>query len=161
MDYFFTIESELRDINITQAKQKFKSPAFHEDICQRIPCTELDIQLSEISGQNYRLERAYNLDLDIPDIIRKLLKGAFRLQRNDLWDLEKLSSESSLKANLPGIVTFKTKLLEAQNNIKIQQEWKLDISVPLIHKVIAKFAETEIRKFHAIEVGIIQKQLSI
>lgn len=101
------------------------------------------------------------MDLDIPDIIHKLLKGAFRLQRNDLWDLEKLSSESSLKANLPGIVTFKTKLLEAQNNIKIQQEWKLDISVPLIHKVIAKFAETEIRKFHAIEVGIIQKQLSV
>ncbi len=35
----------------------------------------------------YTLRRAYNLDVNIPDMAKKLLKDAFRLKRNDVTHL--------------------------------------------------------------------------
>lgn len=83
MEYFFTIKSTLNCLPIDQAKQLFQSVAFHEHICKSVPGTDLDIQRSDLINDRYYLERAYNLDLDMPEIIRKLLKGSFRLQRHD------------------------------------------------------------------------------
>lgn len=159
MDYFFTIKSTLNHIDSDKAKQLFQTVEFHEQICQKIPGTALDIQCSELAGDRYYLEREYNLDLEMPELIRKLLKDAFRLRRHDYWDFQTLSASSTLKSNLPGILSYQTFLSEAHNAIQVRQDWKLDIGIPLIHKALARFAETEIRKFHAIEMDIIQQEL--
>ena len=160
MDYFFTIENTLNDIQVDKAKILFRSVAFHENICRKIPGTDLKIHRSDLVGDSFFLERSYNLELDMPEVIRKLLKDSFRLQRNDCWNFKELHAISTLKSNLPGMLTYKTYLTEFPNCFKIRQEWKLDISIPLIHKILAKFAESEIRKFHAIEMKIIQCALS-
>lgn len=52
-------------------------------------------------GHLYTLKRAYNLDVKIPDIAKKLLKDAFRLQRTDVSNLEEMTSVVELGANLP------------------------------------------------------------
>lgn len=66
---------------------------------------------------------------------------------------------STLRSNLPGILSYQTFLSEANEAIQVRQEWKLDIGIPLLHKALAKFAESEIRKFFAIEMDIIQREL--
>jgi len=159
MEYFFTIECKLDGFEVEQAKQYFQTSAFHEHICRKLPCTDLDIQRSDLVGDYYYLERAYNLDLDMPGPIRNLLKGAFRLQRHDYWNFSSLTASSTLRSTLPGILSYHTFLKEVDNSIQVQQKWKLDIGIPLLHKTLAKFAESEIRKFFAIEMDIIQKEL--
>lgn len=95
----------------------------------------------------------------MPDIIRKLLKDAFRLQRHDHWDFSSLSAKSTLRSNLPGVLSYQTFINEDKDAIKVRLDWKMDIAIPLLHKTLAKFAESEIRKFFAIEMKIIQQEL--
>ena len=159
MEYFFSIESTLDNVDIEHAKQLFTTINFHENICKKIPGTSLDIQRSDVIGHQYFLDRAYNLNLDMPDLVRKLLKDAFRLQRKDQWDFTTLSATSTLQSNLPGILYYQTFLREQNNIVQILQEWKLDIGIPLIHKALAKFAEAEIRKYFAIEMQIIKDEI--
>lgn len=160
MDYFFTIEKTLDNIEVNKAKKIFCTVEFQENICKKIPGTELDIHRSDLIGDCYVLERSYNLELDMPHVIRKLLKDNLRLSRSDCWNFKELNAISTLKSNLPGLLTYKTYLIEYKNSIQVRQDWKLDINIPIIHKVLAKFAESEIRKFHEIEMNIIQSELS-
>ncbi|MCM1958220.1 DUF2505 domain-containing protein [Acinetobacter modestus] len=160
MDYYFTIENTLDNIEINKAKSLFCSVEFHENICNKVPGTALNIHRSDLIGDRYVLERSYNLELDMPDIIRRLLKDNLRISRSDSWNFKELNAISTLKSNLPGLLTYTTTLKESDNRLQVRQDWQLEINTPLIHKVLAKFAESEIRKFHKIEMNIIQSELS-
>lgn len=160
MDYFFTIENTLDNIEINKVKKLFCSVEFHENICKKIPGTALNIHRSDLIGDHYFLERSYNLELDMPDIIRKLLKDNLCISRSDSWNFKELNAISTIKSNLPGLLTYTTSLTESENGIQIKQDWQLEINTPLIHKILAKFAENEIRKFHEIEIEIIQNELN-
>jgi hypothetical protein len=44
--------------------------------------------LKNVNGDIYTLRREYNLDVNIPDVAKKLLKNAFRLKRSDITNLK-------------------------------------------------------------------------
>lgn len=101
MAHRFTINSTIQGVSIDEFKRLAADTSLHEAVCKRIPGEKLEIIESQINGNTYTLRRAYNLDVNIPDIAKKLLKDAFRLKRTDITDLQALSSTIELGANLP------------------------------------------------------------
>ncbi len=69
-----------------------------KQFAERIPGENLEILESKKMGDMYTLKRAYSLDVNIPDIAKKFLKDAFRLQRTDISDLAALTSDVKLRS---------------------------------------------------------------
>jgi len=101
MAHQFTVKAIINGVSIDEFKRLANDIRLHEAVCHRIPAQNLEILVSEKQGHMYTLKRAYNLDVNIPDIAKKLLKDAFRLQRTDVSDLNEMTSTVQLGANLP------------------------------------------------------------
>lgn len=159
MSYKFNVQSTIGGVPVDFATAQLSDPAFHEKVCYRLPATDLVITESSLAGSQYTLKREYNLDVNIPDIARKFLKSAFRLRREDFWNLAQLNAESHFYMNMPGEFHSRTVMKHDANGIHIHQDWEVIIRVPLIHNLLAKHAEAEIRRFRDIELDIIRDEL--
>ena len=159
MAHQFTINATIHGISLDDFKRLVRDTSLHEAICQRIPGENLEIIESSVNGDIYTLRRAYNLDVNIPDIAKKLLKNAFRLKRTDITDLKKLTSTVVLGANLPLEATAERSVTGDHEKIDVQLRWTVKVKVPLIGGMLEKHAEGEIRKFSALEIQIVEEEL--
>ncbi len=159
MTHRFTIHATIRGISIDDFKRLAKDTALHEAVCRRIPGENLQIIESAIQGDIYTLKRAYNLDVNIPDIAKKFLKDAFRLKRTDITNLETLVSNVELGANLPLDASCQRAITGNEQQLNIQLDWQVKVKVPLIGGMLEKHAEGEIRKFSDIEINIVEDEL--
>ena len=78
MTHSFTIDSTIEGVSIDDFKRLAADTALHEAVCRRIPGDNLEIIESQIQDNIYTLRRAYNLQVNMPDIAKKLLKDAFQ-----------------------------------------------------------------------------------
>lgn len=95
MTHSFTIDSTIEGVSIDEFKRLAADTALHEAVCRRIPGDNLEIIESQIQDNIYTLRRAYNLQVNMPDIAKKLLKDAFRLKRTDIRPLAKVNLRAS------------------------------------------------------------------
>lgn len=159
MAHQFTVNATIQGISIDDFRRLASQTALHEAVCKRIPAQNLEILLSEIQGNIYTLKRAYNLDVQIPDMAKKFLKDAFRLKRTDISDLEALTSTVELGANLPLLATCKRLVSGNDQQIQFELHWTVKIKVPLLGAMLEKHAEGEIRKFSNIEIDIVEDEI--
>lgn len=159
MAHQFTIQSTIRGISLAKFKQLAAQPELHEAVCRRIPGEHLEIIESKIEGNIYTLKRAYHLDVNIPDLAKKLLKDAFRLKRTDISDIEQLTSTIQLGANVPLQANCQRSVTGDDQQIHIQLTWTINVHVPLIGGVLERHAEGEIRRFSLIELDIVEDEL--
>ncbi len=113
-------------------------------------------------GQFRRLvdiRREYNLDVNIPEVAKKLLKNAFRLKRSDITHLKNLTSTVELGANLPLDAKAERKVTGNSQQVDITLTWTVKVKVPLIGGMLEKHAEGEIRKFSQLEIEIVEDEL--
>ena len=132
MAHRFTVNSTIQGVSIDEFKRLASNTALHEAVCRRIPGEKLEIIESKIQGETYTLRRAYNLDVKIPDIAKKLLKDAFRLKRTDITNLEALTSTIELGANLPLVASCERAVTGDDRQIHITLNWQVKIKVPLV-----------------------------
>jgi hypothetical protein len=159
MAHQFTMTATIEGVSIEQFQSLVADTTLHEKVCKQIPGENLQITESKIVGNVYTLKREYNLDVNIPDIAKKLLKDAFRLKRTDITQLDALSSTVELGANLPLKARAKRIVTGNDQKIDIQLDWEVKVSVPLIGGMLEKHAEGEIRKFSEIEVSIVEAEI--
>lgn len=159
MAHRFTVNSTIQGVSIDEFKRIASNTALHEAVCRRIPGEKLEIIESKIQGNTYTLRRAYNLDVKIPDIAKKLLKDAFRLKRTDITNLEALTSTIELGANLPLQANCERFVTGDDKQIHIILNWQVQIKVPLVAGMLEKHAEGEIRKFSDVEIQIVEDEL--
>lgn len=159
MAHRFNIHATINGVSITDFKRLAKDTTLHEAVCKRIPGENLQILESVIQGDIYTLKRAYNLDVNIPEIAKKLLKDAFRLKRTDVTNLETLISTVELGANLPLEASCQRSITGNAQQLNIQLDWQVKVKVPLVGGMLEKHAEGEIRKFSNIEIGIVEDEL--
>lgn len=101
MAHQFTVNETIHGVSIEDFSRLVAMTSLHEAVCKRIPGENLEIIESAVKGDIYTLRREYNLDVNIPEVAKKLLKNAFRLKRSDVTDLRNLTSTVELGANLP------------------------------------------------------------
>lgn len=158
MAHQFTINATIHGISIDDFKRLAADKSLHEAVCRRIPGENLDILESNISGDTYTLRREYNLDVNIPDIAKKLLKNAFRLKRKDVTNLKNLTSTVELGANLPLEAKGERSVTGDGDKLNVTMVWTVKVKVPLVGGMLEKHAEGEIRKFTQLELEIVEDE---
>ncbi|KGT48325.1 MULTISPECIES: DUF2505 family protein [Acinetobacter] len=159
MAHQFTVNANIQGVSIDEFKRLANDINMHEAVCRRIPAQNMEILVSEKQGEIYTLKRAYNLDVNIPEIAKKMLKDAFRLHRTDISNLDQLTSTVELGANLPIEAKCQRVVKGDDRQIEFQLDWTVKVKVPLIGGMLEKHAEGEIRKFSQIEIGIIEDEI--
>lgn len=159
MAHRFTINSTIQGVSIDEFKRLAAHTHLHEAVCKRIPGENLEILESQIIGNIYTLRRAYNLDVNIPDIAKKLLKDAFRLKRTDVTDIDALSSTIELGANVPLVANCERSVTGDDQQIHLTLNWEVKVKVPLVAGMLERHAESEIRKFSDVEIQIVEDEL--
>ncbi|MEN4984086.1 DUF2505 family protein [Acinetobacter modestus] len=159
MAHHFTVKQELVPGSLEEARKILSNQNFHLEVCSKIPSENLKILSTGFSGPQYYLKRSQNLEVNIPDIAKKLLKGAFRLVREDQWDIEHLVCKSSFEMNMPSSFKNLARLTEENGKLFITVDWEVNVNVPLIGKMLAKHAESEIRRFSNIEIEIVRNEI--
>ncbi|RYY79181.1 MAG: DUF2505 family protein [Moraxellaceae bacterium] len=158
MAHQFTINATIHGISIDDFKRLAADKSLHEAVCRRIPGENLEILESNISGDTYTLRREYNLDVNIPDIAKKLLKNAFRLKRTDITNLKNLTSTVALGANLPLEAKGERSVTGDKDKLNVTMVWTVKVKVPLVGGMLEKHAEGEIRKFTQLELEIVEDE---
>lgn len=159
MAHRFNISATIPGISFEEFKQIVADPKFHEGVSELIPGTNKVILESAVNGSTYTLKREYNLDINIPDIAKKILKDAFRIQRKDQFDLQVYTSTVDLGSNsIPLQAHCDRKIQGDANQLTFTMSWEVKVKVPLIGGLLEKHAEGEVRKFTALELEIIEKQ---
>jgi len=159
MAHQFTIYKTIQGISLERFTELAADISLHEIVCRRIPGENLEITESKISGDIYTLRREYNLDVNIPDVAKKLLKNAFRLKRTDITNLKNLHSTIELGANLPLVATAVREVVGNHEKIDVSLTWTVKVKVPLFGGMLEKHAEGEIRKFSELEFEIVEDEL--
>ncbi|ANF82301.1 hypothetical protein A3K93_08905 [Acinetobacter sp. NCu2D-2] len=159
MAHQFTVQAQIDGISLSDFKRIAKDTKMHEVVCHHLPAQNMEILVSEVDGDIFTMKRAYNLDVNIPDIAKKMLKDAFRLKRTDISNLEKLTSTVELGANLPIQANCQRHVTGNDEHVAFHLEWMVKVKVPLIGGMLEKHAEGEIRKFSQIEIEIIEDEL--
>jgi hypothetical protein len=159
MAHTFIVNASINGVSIDDFKRLASDIQLHEIVCKRIPGNNIEIIKSEKQGGVYTLKRAYDLDVNIPDVAKKMLKGAFRLNRTDISDLEAMTSTIELGANLPLQASCRRRVQGTADKIEFELEWTVKVKVPLISGMLERHAENEIRKFSKIEIGIIEDEI--
>ena len=158
MAHQFTIHTTVHGISLDDFKRLVGDTSLHEAVCRRIPGENLEILESNISGDTYTLRREYNLDVNIPDIAKKLLKNAFRLKRKDVTNIKTLHSTIELGANLPLEAKGERNVTGDSNKLDVAMLWTVKVKVPLVGGMLEKHAEGEIRRFTQVELKIIEEE---
>ena len=104
------------------------------------------------------MRREYNLDVNIPDIAKKLLKNAFRLKRTDTTNLKTLKSTVELGANLPLEAKGERNVTGDGDKLEVTMVWTVKVKVPLVGGMLERHAEGEIRKFTQLELDIVEEE---
>ncbi|WP_353143528.1 DUF2505 family protein [Acinetobacter pragensis] len=159
MAHQFTVNAAIQGVSLDEFKRLAADISLHEAVCKRIPGDNLEILESQKTGDIYILKRAYNLDVNIPDIAKKFLKDAFRLKRTDVSNLAQLTSEVSLDPNLPLEAQCQRTVTGDESHIRFQLQWTVKVKVPLIGGILEKHAEVEIRRFSQLEIDIVEDEL--
>lgn len=159
MTHRFTVKAQIHNVSIDEFSKLAADPAMHEKVAKRIPGEDIQIHESKIENSIYTLKRSYNLEVNIPDIAKKLLKDAFRLKRTDITDLNSLSSTVDLGANIPLEAHCERLVTGDQQHLNIQLIWVVKVKLPLIGGMLEKHAENEIRRFSEIEIAIVEDEL--
>jgi hypothetical protein len=159
MAHQFTVVATINDVSLDEFKRLAADISLHENVCRRIPGENIQILRSEKQGSIYTLERTYNLDVNIPDIAKKLLKDAFRLKRKDVSDLDAMTSVVELGANLPLEARCERQVTGDDQHVSFELNWTVKVKVPLVAGMLERHAEGEIRKFSQIEISIIEDEL--
>ncbi len=158
MAHQFTIHTTVHGISVDDFKRLVADTSLHEAVCRRIPGENLEILESRIQGDTYTLRREYNLDVNIPDIAKKLLKNAFRLKRTDITNLKNLTSTVALGANLPLEAKGERSVTGDGDKLDVTMVWTVKVKVPLVGGMLEKHAEGEIRKFTQLELEIVEDE---
>lgn len=159
MAHKFSVTATVNGVTLEEFKKIVADPKFHEGVSELIPGTNKAILLSEVSGSTYTLKREYNLDVNIPDIAKKFLKDAFRIKRQDTFDLANMGSSVTLGSNsIPLEAQCVRKVEDGGDSINFTMNWEVKVKVPLIGGLLEKHAEGEVRKFTALELSIIEDQ---
>lgn len=159
MAHQFTVDATITGVSLEQFKTLVKDTELHEAVCRRIPGEKLEILESNLNGNIYTLRREYNLDVNIPEVAKKLLKDAFRLKRSDVTNVEQLTSTVELGANLPLQATSQRTVTGDENQVNFKLNWTVKVKVPLIGGMLEKHAEGEIRRFSDLEFSIIEDEI--
>lgn len=159
MAHKFNARFALKGVSLQDARTVLGTPAFHEAVSKKIPGSNLNVLHSGRSGPRYAMIREYDLDIDIHELAKKLLRGGFRMRREDEWDVETLSCRSRFVPNLPADVSCATRLIEQDGEIVVSHDWEVNVRIPLVHNIIARHAEGEIRRFNQLEIAVIQEEL--
>ena len=159
MAHQFTVNATIQGVSLEEFKRLSADISLHEAVCKRIPGENLEILESKKEGDIYTLKRAYNLDVNIPDIAKKLLKDAFRLQRTDISNLAALTSDVKLDPNLPLEASCKRCVTGDASQVSFNLDWTVKVKVPLIGALLEKHAEGEIRRFSQLEIEIVEEEL--
>jgi len=159
MAHQFTINETIHGVSLERFTELATDTALHEAVCRRIPGENLEILESRISGDTYTMRREYNLDVNIPDVAKKLLKNAFRLKRTDITNLKSLFSTVELGANLPLEATAERTVKGDSQKVDLTLTWTVKVKVPLIAGMLERHAEGEIRKFSLLELEIVKDEL--
>lgn len=159
MAHHFKFHSTIHGVTIEKFKELVADISLHERICHKIPGENLVITESKLVGQVYTLRREYNLAVNIPDVAKKILKDAFRLKRSDISHLDQLKSDVELDANFPLKATGKRSVTGGSNQVNVEIDWEIKVSIPLIGGFLEKHAEGEIRRFSEIEINIINEEI--
>jgi hypothetical protein len=159
MAHQFTIKDTIHGVSLEKFTELATDVSLHEAVCRRIPGENLEILESKISGDVYTMRREYNLDVNIPDIAKKLLKNAFRLKRTDITNLKDLTSSVELGANLPLTATSERTVTGDSQKVEITLTWTVKVKVPLVGGMLERHAEGEIRKFSQLEIEIVEDEL--
>lgn len=159
MAHKFSMQSQLHGLSMLQVKDFAKNPSFHEKIAAQIPGSNLEIISSTLTDKHYEMTREYNLDVNIPDVAKKFLKGAFRVRREDKWNLADLSYQSRITMNMPAEFISRSSMRDEGGQLVSVTEFEVDVRIPLVHGMLARHAEGEIRHFANIELGILHQEL--
>ena len=100
----------------------------------------------------------YNLDVNIPDVAKKLLKNAFRLKRTDITNLTAMTSTVELGANLPLEAKGERTVTGDSNQLNVTMVWTVKVKVPLVGGMLERHAEGEIRRFTQLELDIVEDE---
>ncbi len=159
MAHHFTVKQVLMPGTLQQARIALSNPEFHLAVCHKVPSENLQVLSSTLNGSQYVLKRTHNLDVNIPEIAKKLLNGAFKLNRQDEWDINSLQCQSSFSMNMPSSFRNFTRLTEEDGNLVISVDWEVKVTVPLIGGILARHAESEIRRFSDIELQVVRDEI--
>ena len=159
MAHHFKFNATIHGVTIEKFRELVSDISLHERICHKIPGENLVITESKLVGQQYTLRREYNLAVNIPDVAKKILKDAFRLTRSDITQLDQLTSDVELGANLPLKAKAKRYVTGGTNQVNVEIDWEVKVSIPLIGGFLEKHAEGEIRRFSDIEINIINEEI--
>lgn len=159
MAHQFTVNAAIKGVSLDEFKRIAADVSMHEAVCKRIPGENLEILESKKNGDIYTLKRAYNLEVNIPDIAKKFLKDTFRLKRTDVSDLAKLTSVVTLDPNLPLEASCQRSVTGDDSQIELKLQWTVKVKVPLIGGMLEKHAEGEIRRFSELEIEIVEDEL--
>lgn len=156
MTHRFTIKHHLDGGTLEETRQMIGSPDFQEEVARKVPGFNLKILESKLTGNRYVMRREVNMDVDIPDIARKLLKDAFKVWRDEEWDIDALTCRARTKTNLPAEFRCTVKFTIAGSRLLATFDWEVDVNIPLVRGFLEKHAEGEIRRFTQLEVDVVQ-----
>ena len=73
MAHQFTVNETIHGVSIEDFSRLVAMTSLHEAVCKRIPGENLEIIESAVKGDIYTLRREYNLDVNIPEVAKKLI----------------------------------------------------------------------------------------
>ena len=76
--------------------------------------------------------------MNVPDLIKKLLKDAFRVKRTDVVNLDQLTSTIQLDTSLPVEANCKRVVTGSDRQVEVLVNWTVNVNIPLIGERIEK-----------------------
>lgn len=159
MTHRFNVRHAVTSVTLPEVRQLMALPGFHEGVARKVPGFNLKILASVLTDSGYLMKREVNMDVNIPDIAKKFLKDAFKVWRTEEWDIDTLTCRLHMQLNMPAEFRCTIRLVEEGSAIVANHDWEVDVHVPLIHGILARHAESEIRRFNQIEIEALQREI--
>jgi hypothetical protein len=157
MTHRFTTQYYFDGGTLEETRELIGSPDFQEEVARKVPGFNLKILESKLTGSRYVMKREVNMDVDIPDIAKKLLKGAFKVWRSEEWDIDTLTCRAQTRMNLPAEFRVTARLQPDGQRTLATFDWEVDVNIPLVRGFLEKHAEAEIRRFNQLEIDVVQQ----
>lgn len=159
MAHRFNVRHAVTGATLPEIRRLMAAPDFHESVARKVPGFNLKILASTPTDRGYLMKREVNMDVNIPDIAKKFLKDAFKVWRTEEWDIDTLTCRLHMKLNMPAELYCTIALVEEGGAIVADHDWEVDVHVPVIHGILARHAEAEIRRFNQIEIETVQREI--
>ena len=159
MTHTFQIQHDVSEFSVENFRTALANPAFHAELAEKLPGTNVVISRSECIGNQYYMLRELNLEANIPKLAQKFLKDALRIKRIETWNLDTMSVELTFVLNMPAEFRCRGSIVEQGQQVFFKQDWEVDVRIPLIHGVLSRHAEEEIRRFNKIEADTFKQLL--